>query len=162
MVRSYKRNIAYVQNHIELTRSFHLVLEKYEATEVCPSLAKAALAFSAAGGYLATKSFYLKFTFTPFVIHVANLAEYCSLSPSLVVDAPDRPHASDVSIGIVSIETVAVVEIDRAMRNASEGFSVHSSIFFAQYMRKNHVHLPCLEELNLRRVPQIVVCACTL
>ena len=32
---------------------------KNEATEVCPSLAMAALAFSAAGGYLATKSLTL-------------------------------------------------------------------------------------------------------
>lgn len=47
--------------------------------------------------------FDVELSFASIVVHVSDFSEHCALSPALVVDSSDAPHAAHVAVRIATV-----------------------------------------------------------
>ena len=77
------------------------------------------------GGILGNECLDIKFALAASIVHVTNLSKYLSFSPPLVMDAADAPHAPYISIGVITIKTVAIIEVEG---DSQSFFGIHRGI----------------------------------
>lgn len=103
------------------------------------------------------KAWNIEFSLAALVVHVADLAKDLALLPPHVVHSANGPHATDVSVGISTVQAVLVVQVN----GDSERF-FRALCPFEDLLRPVHpqepMHFAIFHQLELRGVPQVVVC----
>lgn len=89
-------------------------------------------------------------TLTPSPIHEPNFAKNGSFGPTLIVDTTNRPHHTNIAIGITTIHIIFVVQIHRNSVDTSTTWRKQiDSIYYADackdmYSRMGsctHIHI---------------------
>lgn len=102
------------------------------------------------------KGIYIEFATASLIVHVPNLTEDSPLLPAHVMDAANGPHAAHIAVGVATIQTVLVVQQDRVLQRLLRCRCPFQNLFGPVHAQKA-VHLSLAYQLQLRRVPQVVI-----